>query len=62
VTDEERRRIERDADLDNRVKNLEGDLDELKRGLAWGMRAIWGGVAYLLMQLWTFLSQGGSLK
>lgn len=66
MTEEERRRIAEDArqeaDLHNRVKNLETSIAEIKTGLTWGMRAIWGGVAYLLMQLWTFLSQGGNLK
>lgn len=66
MTDEERRRIadevRHDADLANRVKNLESGMAEIKTGLVWGMRAIWGGAAYLLMQLWTYISQGGSLK
>lgn len=66
MTDDERRRIaeeaQKEADLINRVKNLESGMTEIKDGFIWGKRAIWGGVAYLLMQLWTFISQGGVMK
>jgi hypothetical protein len=66
MNDDERRRIaeevHKEADLTNRVKNLEAGMAEIKAGLVWGMRAIWGGVVYLLIQLWTFISQGGVMK
>ncbi len=66
MTEEERERIikkaREDAGLENRVHNIEDELREIKAGLVWGMRAIWGGVAYLLIQLWTFISQGGVMK
>ena len=66
MTDDERRRIaeevHREADLVNRVKNLETRFDKTEANIVWGMRAIWGGVVYLAIQLWTFISQGGSLK
>lgn len=66
MTDEERDRIEKrareEAGMANRLDNLEKEVANLRNGLIWGIRAIWGGVAYLLMQLWTFLSQGGTLK
>jgi hypothetical protein len=66
MNDDERRRIaeevHKEADLTNRVKNLEAGMSEMKSGLVWGMRAIWGGVAYLLIQIWTYVSQGGTLK
>lgn len=66
MTEDEKDRIARkareEAGLENRVKNLEDEIGELRTGITWGIRAIWGGVAYLLMQLWTFISQGGSLK
>ena len=66
MDEEERKRIEaaatEKADLANRVKFLEGEVVKLQAAIAWGTRAIWGGVAYLITQLWTFISQGGSLK
>jgi hypothetical protein len=65
VTDEERRRIaeevHREADLENRVKNLETKIAEMQAGLVWGIRAIWGGVIYLGTQLWDFIASGGTL-
>lgn len=66
MTDDERRRIaeeaHREADLVNRVKNLEARFDKTETNIVWGMRAIWGGVVYLAIQLWTFIANGGSLK
>lgn len=66
MTEDERLRIaeeaRKEADLANRVKNLEAGMAEIKAGLVWGMRAIWGGVVYLLIQIWTFISQGGVMK
>ncbi len=66
MTEDERRRIaeeaHKEAESANRVRNLEVRLDKIEAGLVWGMRAIWGGVVYLLIQLWTFISQGGALK
>ncbi|MDZ7905178.1 MAG: hypothetical protein U5N55_04945 [Cypionkella sp.] len=66
MTDEERERIKRetkaDAELENRVKNLETDLGEVKGAMIWGIRAIWGAVAYLASQVWDFVANGGVLK
>jgi hypothetical protein len=66
MTDEERRRIEAeartDAEWENRVKALEGDVKSIKAALIWGTRAIWGAAVYLLMKLFDFLANGGSLK
>lgn len=65
MTDEERRRIaeevHREADIVNRVKNLEARIAEMQAGLVWGIRAIWGGAVYLLVQLWDFIASGGTL-
>lgn len=65
MTDEERRRIaeevHREADIVNRVKNLEAKIAEMQAGLVWGIRAIWGGAVYLLVQLWNFIASGGTL-
>lgn len=66
MDEDERKRIEaaatEKADLANRVKTLEGDVVKLQTAITWGTRAIWGGVVYLAAQLWTFISQGGSIK
>lgn len=66
MTDDERDKIERDAnnraDVLNRIKNLEKDTSDLRGMVVWVVRAIWGGAAYLVMELFKFLSQGGSLK
>lgn len=66
MTDDERTRIAQkareEADLANRVRNLETDFNGIKSNLSWIARAIYGGVAYLAVQLWTFIANGGSLK
>jgi hypothetical protein len=62
IADRARREAREEAELENRVRNVEAELKEMRAGIVWGIRAIWGGVAYLLVQLWTFISQGGSFK
>ena len=66
MTEDERRRIadeaHKEADLVNRVRNLETQVSQMQAGIVWGIRAIWGGAMYLAMQLWSFIANGGSLK
>lgn len=56
------RRAREEAGVENRVKNLETEVSELQAALAWARRAMWAGGAYLLTEIWRFLSQGGTLK
>lgn len=56
------RRAREEAGIENRVKNLETEVSQLQAALAWARRAMWAGGAYLLSELWRFLSQGGTLK
>lgn len=66
MSDDERNRIAQkareEADLANRIRNLEADFANIRSNLAWIAKAIYGGVAYLAVQLWTFIANGGSIK
>ena len=65
VTDEERDRIAKeakdDARWEGRVEALEAELKSIKGALLWATRAIWGGAVYLIVKLFDFLANGGSL-
>jgi hypothetical protein len=60
--DEERERVRAEARMENRIANLETEVQEMKDQWKWIFRAIWGGAAYLAMQVWEFVSSGGALK
>lgn len=66
MTEEERRRIEAEqysrARTENRIQNLESALKDLSKQVVWGVRAVWGGIAYLAFRLIEFVLNGGSLK
>jgi hypothetical protein len=66
MTDAERERIAKevraDAELENRVANLETEQKKMAGSISWGIKAIWGGVAYLAVRLFDFLANGGALK
>jgi hypothetical protein len=66
MTDDERARIAADArseaNLENRLKNLEGELGKMQAVITWGVRTIWAAAGYLALQLWNFISSGGALK
>jgi len=66
MTDEERRRIEAErddrADTKNRLGNLERSLETIGEQVKWGVRAVWGGVAYLAFRLVEYILNGGSIK
>lgn len=66
MDDNERDRIikkaREDAGLENRVQNLEAELQEIRVMVTWVVRGIWGGAAYLVTALVKFILQGGTLK
>lgn len=66
MTDDERARIaaeaRSEANLENRLKNLEGELTKMQAVITWGIRTIWAAAGYLALQLWNFITVGGSLK
>ena len=66
MDDNERDRIikkaREDAGLENRVHNLEGELQEIRVMVTWVVRGIWGGAAYLVTELVKFILQGGTLR
>lgn len=66
MTEEERRRIEEEqygrARTENRIQNLESALEALSKQVVWGVRAVWGGIAYLAFRLIEFVLNGGSIK
>jgi len=66
MMDPERERIraeaKADAQLHNRLENVEKDVKEMKAVQTWGIRGLVGAAAYLAVQLWTFISGGGVIK
>jgi len=66
MTDDERARIaaeaRSEANLENRLNNLEGELAKMQAVITWGIRTIWAAAGYLALQLWNFITVGGSLK
>lgn len=66
MMDPERERIRAearaDADLHNRLQNVEQDVKNMKAVQQWGIRGLVGAAAYLAVQLWTFISGGGVIK
>ena len=63
MTDEERDRIKaeafKEANLEQRLKSVEDSIGGIERAVTWFFRAIWGGVAYLLTQIASFLFSNG---
>lgn len=66
IDDQERRRIEAErddrADTKNRLLILEKTVENITRMVAWGVKAVWGGIAYLAFRLLDFILNGGTLK
>jgi hypothetical protein len=66
MTPDERKQVAEDARMDarweSRVEALETEVKSIKSALVWATRAIWGGAVYLVMKLFDFLANGGSLR
>ena len=66
MTDAERERIRKEsreeAEMENRVRNLEDNMKVIHGERAWVLRAIWGGAVYLALKVWEFVAGGGVLK
>lgn len=63
MNDDEREKIRaevlKEANLENRLKAVEEALSGIQGAVKWFIRAIWGGVAYLLTQVAQLLFSGG---
>jgi hypothetical protein len=63
MTDDEREKIRaeafKEASLEERLKALEEGFSDILGGVKWFVRAVWGGVAYILTQIAQWLFSGG---
>lgn len=63
MTEEEKDRIKaeafKEANLEQRLKAMEDAMGNIEGAVKWFFRAIWGGVAYLLTQIASFLFSSG---
>ena len=65
MDDDERDRIVKkareEAGIENRLRNAEDEIKEIRVMMTWVVRGIWGGAAYLATELVKFILQGGSI-
>ena len=63
MNEEEKSRIKaeafKEANIDQRIKALEDGFNEFRGALKWFFRALWGGIAYLVTQIVSFLFSNG---
>ena len=63
MNDEEREKIRaeafKEANLEGRLKSVEEAIAAIETAVKWFFRALWGGIAYLVTQIVSFLFSNG---